>query len=153
MTYAIYYIHLQSLSVNIYNFYEKYNIAVKKLNDDVEDYIKTSKKIDHIKYINNKLEIVENGYYFKISKKYPNRINIYEKTTNKIDGYIFSSNISDIKKIYVFSLLELSLVPENSNYDILSSTIPKIKDDVPQIELLYIQELKDKIKNRLGKYD
>lgn len=155
MTYAIYYIHLQSLSVNIYNFYKKYDIAVKKLNTDVADYITTTKNLNCIEFVDKKSEIStkEDGYFLKISNKYPNRINAYEKNTNKISGYLYTTEISEIKKIYVFSLLELSSLPEGINLD-LDIDIKEVKKSVvPKMELLYMQELKDKIKNRLGKYE
>ena len=83
MTYAIYYIHPQSLSVNIRDFYNKYETAVKRLKLDVEEYIKANKNVDKVDFVNKKKDInlKEDGYYLKISNKYPNRITIYEKTS------------------------------------------------------------------------
>src|SRR3972149_12009354 len=116
MTYATYYIHTQSLSMNIRDFYKKYETAIKRLKVDAEEFIKTNKNIEKIEFINKKIDITAktNGYYLKMSNKYPNRINIYEKSSKNV-GYIFNSYVIDVKKIFVFSLIELSSIPDELN--------------------------------------
>lgn len=152
MTYAIYYIHPQSLSVNIRDFYQKYDTAIKRLKPDVEEFIQSTKNVSKVEYINKKIDISSknNGYYLKVSNKYPNRITVYEKTSRDI-GYIFSNVITEIKKVFVFSLLELTSVPDELNINLDVKEVSR--KVMPKVEVLYMQELKEKIKQRLDKYD
>ncbi len=152
MTYAIYYIHPQSLSVNIRDFYNKYDTAVKHLKTDVQDYITSNKNVDHVDFVNKKTEIngKDNGYYLKLSNKYPNRVTVYEKSTKDV-GSFFSSIVIEIKKILVFSLIELSSMPDGLNFDFNVREVTK--SVLPKIEILYLQELEEKIKDRIHKYE
>ncbi len=153
MTYAIYYIHPQSLSVNIRDFYNKYETAVKRLKLDVEEYIKANKNVDKVDFVNKKKDInlKEDGYYLKISNKYPNRITIYEKTSRNDIGILYSSIVVNIKKILVFSLMELASLPDGINLDLNLGEVTK--SVLPKIEILYIEELKEKLKDRINKYE
>ena len=148
MTYATYYIHTQSLSMNIRDFYKKYETAIKRLKVDAEEFIKTNKNIEKIEFINKKIDITAktNGYYLKMSNKYPNRINIYEKSSKNV-GYIFNSYVIDVKKIFVFSLIELSSIPDELNINI-NFEEPISKNIVPKVGSLYMEELKNKLQSR-----
>ena len=148
MTYATYYIHPQSLSVNIRDFYKKYETALKRLKPDVEEFIKTNKNITTVEYINKKIDLSNKpiGYYLKLSNKYPNRITIYEKLSKINAGYIYNSSTTEVKKVFVFGLLELSSMPDEFNID---STFEEAKKSViPKIGMLYLEELKEKISSR-----
>jgi hypothetical protein len=145
---AVYYIHPETLSINIREFYQKYDTALKNLRPNVEDFIKTTKNVESVEYVNKKSEIQDksDGYYLKLSNKYPNRISVYEKTSNDI-GYVFSNVITDLKKILVFSLLDLSSAPDGLTFDTNENNTTKIA--TPHIELLYLDELKERLQKRL----
>ncbi len=152
MPYAIYYIHPQSLSVNIRDFYNKYDTAIKHFKTDAQDYIKTNKNIDHADFVNKKTDInqKEDGYYLKMSNKYPNRITVYEKTSRDV-GYVLSSIVGDVKRILVFSIIELASLPDGINLNINLGEVTKMV--MPKVEILYMEELKEKIKQRLALYE
>jgi hypothetical protein len=57
MPYATYYLHTQTLVVNIRDIYQKYDVAMKRFKDDAEEFIQITKNIKEIKYINKKNEI------------------------------------------------------------------------------------------------
>ena len=149
---AIYYIHPQTLSVNIRECYKKYDTALKNFNTDITDFVKSIKNIENVLFVNSKSEInlKENGYYLKQSNKYPNRITLYEKNSKDV-GYVFSSIITEIKKVLVFGLLDLACVPDGINLDMNIGEIAKTI--APKVELLYIEELKQKLEERSKKYD
>lgn len=149
---AIYYIHPQTLSVNIRECYKKYDTALKNFNTDVTDFVKSIKNIENVLFVNSKSEInlKEDGYYLKQSNKYPNRITLYEKTSKDV-GYVFSSIITEIKKVLAFGLLDLACVPDGINLDMNIGEIAKTI--APKVELLYIEELKQKLEERSKKYD
>lgn len=153
MTYVTYYIHPQTLSVNVRNFYKKYDCAVRNLKDDASEYIKSNKNLKSVEFVNKKKEITnkEDGYYLKLSNKYPNRISIYEKNTER--GWTY--NFYNIKKVVVFSLMELASMPDGLNLDVtVKETRKMIKpknNGKNQIQILYLEELKAKIIERLEK--
>ena len=162
MPFALYYINPRTLSIDIKSFYQNYEVATKHLKSETEYLMKNNKNIEKIEYINKKVEIQKkiDGYYLKISNKYPNRINVYEKSSKDI-GVIFSNIIVEIKKIYVFSLLELTFnnsneqnvsmsiiqsLEQEKNHNVRSSK--KTNTNRPTIEFIYLAELKDKIQKR-----
>jgi len=149
---AIYYIHPQTLSVNIRECYKKYDTALKNFNTDITDFVKSIKNIENVLFVNSKSEInlKEDGYYLKQSNKYPNRITLYEKNSKDV-GYVFSSIITEIKKVLAFGLLDLACVPDGINLDMNIGEIAKTI--APKVELLYIEELKQKLEERSKKYD
>lgn len=146
MPYAVYYINPKTLTVNIKGFYNKYETAIKNLKTDAEDHIKLYKQVKNVYKIDRRSELDEcsDGYYIKDSNKYPNRYTIYEKRTRNV-GYIFSHWVSEINKILVFSLIELSEVSETVKFEIIN-TDQKKKIEPRKAELLYLDELKEKIK-------
>jgi hypothetical protein len=146
MTYATYYIHPETLIVCFKNFYKKYDIALKNFKDDAENFIKNNKNINNIEYVNkyDEIEKKDDGYYLKFSDEFPNRIDIYEKNTKNV-GYIFNSYLTEIKKIFVFSLLELSSLPNEINIEYTKKETPKTI--IPKIQLSYLDELKDSLSN------
>jgi len=151
MKYVNYSVHPNTLNVNVHNFYNKYTDAVNSFSIDVEDYVKKNKKITFIEFLNKKKDVnaKSDGYYLKTSNKYPNRINLYEKRTNDV-GYIFSNLVVNVKKIMVFSLLELSCIPDTLQIDAEVSTLrgtSSTKQSQPRIAMLYFDELKDKLKD------
>lgn len=149
MAYGVYYIHPDTLSINIRCIYTNYENAVKNLKTDTENYMKVSKNIEENKYVNKKKDIynMDDGYFLKMSNKYPNRINIYEKTSKDM-GYVFSNMIPIIKKVLVFSLIEIYVTPD----DIIPCT-NETKYTLPKIELLFMDELKEKLKEKIGKLE
>lgn len=146
MTYATYYINPQSLSVNIRDFYQKYDTAVKRLKPDVEEFVKSTKNTEKVEYINKKIDISskDNGYYLKMSTKYPNRVTVYERTTKDV-GYWISNIVTEVKKIYVFSLLELSSVPDDLNIDIQKIDTNKKLKPISSLTPEVMMELMDRI--------
>lgn len=144
---AIFYIHPKTLSVNIRDYYLKYDTALKHLKTDVQDFIKSTKNVDTVKYINKKVELQnsDNGYYLKMSNKYPNRISVYEKTSRDV-GYVFSSIVVDINKILVFGLLDLSTAPDEMVFDTNANNVSKTVS--PKMEVVYLTELKERLKGR-----
>ena len=144
---AIYYIHPETLSVNIRDFYKKYDTALKNLKSDVEDFVTTTKNVDSVTYVNKKLDIVGDGYYLKLSNKYPNRISVYEKTSRDV-GYVFSNIVSEVKKILVFGLLELSSIPDDLEFNVKDTNTTTV---MPRIELPYMEELRKKVQERFDK--
>ena len=146
MTYATYYINPQSLSVNIRDFYQKYDTAVKRLKPDVEEFVKSTKNTEKVEYINKKIDISskDNGYYLKMSTKYPNRVTVYESTTKDV-GYWISNIVTEVKKIYVFSLLELSSVPDDLNIDIQKIDTNKKLKPISSLTPEVMMELMDRI--------
>lgn len=146
MTYTIYYIHPETLSVNFRNFYESYDQAIKNLKYEAKEYIKMNKNVSEVEFTNKKKDINEkkNGYYLKMSNKYPNRISIYERTTKDV-GYLMSNIIVLIKKVLVFSLVEMSSIPDTVNFSV--NEVKKMI--IPEIKLLFLDELKEKLKNRI----
>jgi len=157
MTFALYYINPRTLSIDIKFFYKNYETAIKSLKTDVESFLKNNKNLEKIEYINKKNELLKkpDGYYLKMSNKYPNRINIYEKISKDV-GIIFSNITFDIKKIYIFSIIELK-INENSSYsnviddvdmssERLSKPILKKKQNI--IIIPFLDELKSRIKER-----
>ena len=149
---AIYYVHPQTLSVNIRECYKKYDAALKNFRTDVVEFVKSIKNVEKVTFINQKSEIIssDNGYYLKMSNKYPNRMTLYEKTSKDV-GYVFSSITTEVKKILAFGLLDLACVPDGINIEMNLGEIAKTV--MPRIELLYIEELKQKLKERCEKYD
>lgn len=145
MPYAVYYINPKTLTVNIKSFYNKYETAIRNLRTDAEDHIKMYKQAKNVHKIDKRceLETSADGYYIKDSNKYPNRFTIYEKRTRNV-GYIFSHWIYEINKILVFSLIELSEVSEAVKFEI-SDQNRKV-ESLGGMELLYLDELKEKIK-------
>jgi hypothetical protein len=121
-------------------------MAVKNLLSDVKDYMINNKHIENIEIINRKKDIENkiDGYYLKISNKYPNRITVYEKTSKDM-GYVFSNIVITVRKIYIFSLLELSLLPDNINF---GTKEIENKMLMPKIELIFINELKEKLREK-----
>lgn len=148
---AVYYIHPETLSVNIRDYYQKYDTALKNLKTDVENFVKTTKNVDVTTYINKKIELLNStttdGYYLKMSNKYPNRVSVYQKTSRDV-GYVFSNITTEVKKILVFGLLDLSSAPDGLTFDTNTNTNNVSKIVSPKIEMVYLEELKEKIKSR-----
>jgi hypothetical protein len=149
---AIYYVHPQTLSVNIRECYQKYDTALKNFKTDIVEFVKSIKNVETVNYINSKSEIKNktDGFYLKSSNKYPNRITLYEKTSKDI-GYIMSNIVIDVKKILAFGMLELACVPDGININMNLGEITK--KVLPKIEMLYLEELKQKLEARSKKYE
>lgn len=149
---AIYYVHPQTLSVNIRECYQKYDTAQKNFKTDIVEFVKSTKNVETVNYINSKSEIKNktDGFYLKSSNKYPNRITLYEKTSKDI-GYIMSNIVIDVKKILAFGMLELACVPDGININMNLGEITK--KVLPKIEMLYLEELKQKLEARSKKYE
>jgi hypothetical protein len=149
---AIYYVHPQTLSVNIRECYQKYDTALKNLKTDVIEFVKSIKNVENVDFVNAKTEIESksNGFYLKLSNKYPNRISLYERTSKDV-GYLMSNIVVDIKKILVFGMLDLACLPDGINIDMNVGEIAKTI--APKVELMYLEELKQKLEKRCKKYD
>ena len=140
MTYATIYVHSDSLTVNVRDFYRKYDAAIKNFKSDAEEFIKNNKNAEKIEFINkvDEIDSKDDGFYLKMSDEYPNRIDIYEKSTKNV-GYIFNSYVTEIKKIFVFSLLALSSLPDDINLDIHVKEVAR--SVIPKMQLLFMEEL------------
>lgn len=149
---AIYYVHPQTLSVNIRECYQKYDTALKNFKTDIVEFVKSTKNVETVNNVNSKSEIKtkSDGFYLKSSNKYPNRITLYEKTSKDI-GYIMSNIVIDVKKILAFGMLELACVPDGININMNLGEITK--KVLPKIEMLYLEELKQKLEARSKKYE
>ncbi len=147
--YFIYCIHPQTLSITIQSFYENYKQALENLKSEAQNYILDKKDAQTIEYISKKEELNKknDGYFFKMSNKYAHRISVYEKSSRDV-GYIFSNVAVNVKKIIVFSLMELSTLPNDIYLDVnqLNKSIEKTMK--PRIEMVYMEELRNAIEKR-----
>lgn len=153
MPYVVHYIHVKTLTPNIKSFYGTYDQAVKNLKGDVEEYLRNNKHVTTVNYIMKKDELqkydCKDGYYIKISNKYPNRITIYERSSKDV-GLVFSSIVTTVRKLVVFTLLELSCVPDSINLEIESPTTIK-RVALKSQELAYMKELFEVLEKRRQK--
>ena len=151
MPYALYYINPRTLSIDIKSFFQNYESATKNLRIETMEFLKNNKTVSAVEYINKKSEILKknDGYYLKISNKYPNRINVYEKTSKDI-GMIFSNISCDIRRIYIFSLIEININNINNinNGNNISNVdnINNIDNESLKNTLKKIEEIKNTIK-------
>ncbi len=149
---AIYYVHPQTLSVNIRECYQKYDTALKNFKTDVVEFVKSIKNVETVSFVNTKTEInsKSDGFYLKQSNKYPNRMSLYERSSKDV-GYIMSSIVVEVKKILVFGMLDLACVPDGINLEMNVGEITKTI--APKVELMYLEELKQALEKRCKKYD
>lgn len=163
--YAVISIHPRTLHISHRSFHKTHSEAVKAMKDEVTDYITNYKKYQTVIYINNKDEMKnyrDTKYFLKVSNKYPNRISIYENRTIINEGYIYNTSRSQVEKIKVFYVTELSLssdgepivvVDDNMNW---INSIQRASKDAyinNEARVGVIEELKAKLHNRRLKID
>lgn len=149
--YAIFCIHPNTLSITIKSFHETYKIALENLRYETEDYIRKTKGQIDVRYIIKKGELNKNndGYFLKMSNKYPNRVSIYEKTTKLDAGIFVTSEVIAIKKVMVFSLIEMSNYPQSLEYEEQAKPVTKVVETTNYVgQLDYLEELKTYLEKR-----
>jgi hypothetical protein len=163
--YAVISIHPRTLHISHRSFHKTYSDAVKAMKDEVTDYITNYKKYQTVIYINNKEEMKnhkDTKYFLKVSNKYPNRISIYENRTIVNEGFIYNTSRSQIEKIKVFYVTELSMPSEgepivvvDDNMNWINSIQRSSKNSYSNNEARVgvIEELKAKLQDRRLKID
>lgn len=141
MIYAIHCIHPETLNLTMKSFFDNYKLALENLKIETEGYVKDHYNSKNIYYVNKKKEMntKDDGYYLKVSNRYPNRISVYERSTKVIVGNIYNSTVLVIKKVMVFSFSELASMPENYRLETVNNTRRSL---FTPPDLSYIEELK-----------
>ena len=108
--YLIYNLHLKTLNLTPKSIYANRQEALDNFRNDANQFMSNYNSCYNIIYILKKKELdnLNDGYYLKISNKYPNRITVYDKSTSIQPGYVYNSNEIKIQKIMIFSILEIS---------------------------------------------
>ena len=155
MTYAIYCIHPETLTINLKSFYKDYKSSLEHLKNETEEYVKTNKNVNEVSYIvkKNDLEYLGDGYYLKNSNKYPNRITVYEKITKVDSGVFYNSSTINVRKTMVFSLLELSSMPVEIDLDIGRLNQPINKIATPSVDIVYLEELRKVLSEKRKRFE
>ena len=150
MPYVIYFVNPTTLDINFLNFYDNYKSASANLKNNAIEYIKSNRDAKEVIAITSELDLVDkpDGYYYLISNDYTDRISVYVKLTKTNKGFFINGTEPIIKELIFFSLSELS-VPEYFNIDLLPQSAPicKKKMDPPPV-IIYMDELKEKLKDR-----
>jgi hypothetical protein len=143
--------------LSILKRYPSKKLALLSIVNDIKDFIKEHKNIE-INEANDRLDNKPNGWYFRKSSKYQDRINVYEKRSEVVSqGYLWNSYAAKVFKMFVFSMFEdpayasrVNINPEMFQNSLKSLKImKKISDEIDskaQNEL--IKELKQHLENR-----
>lgn len=145
--YLTYCLHTLTHNLTILNCQGSKKEAWASLKDDAQRFMIEYKNYHNLNTLgsSSELKTLPNGYYYKVSNKYPNRASIYEKVTNVIKGYLYNTNEVKIQKILICGILELPVEMVQHEYPaepvyakcIQAKTVPK-----SQYQIQFMHELK-----------
>lgn len=106
--YLTYCIHTLTHNLTILNYLPSKKEAWQRLKEDMKHFMLEYKNYDNLTAVGSKKEIkkLQNGYYYKVSNKYPTRASIYERSSLIRKGYIYNTTDVKIQKILSCGVLE-----------------------------------------------
>ena len=142
-----YCLHTNTHNLTILNCQDSIKGAWASLKEDMQRYMSEHKNCYNLTSLNScaELKSLPNGYYYKVSNKYPNRASVYEKSTSIAKGYIYNTTAVKMQKILICGVLELPLeivqheYPAESKY---AKVIPAITRPKTQYQIQFMHELK-----------
>lgn len=109
--YGISCLSLLTNSIVIESSYVMKEDAYKNLKKDAKNFMLKHHSGTKIRTIYKKKNIKDNnesdGFYLKISNKNMGNLNVYQKETIINNGYLYNSKESNVKKSYIFMVIEI----------------------------------------------